>query len=147
MRSLIKTWTLANKCRSGLHFGIEVDRSRPNLTNLRFADDIVLVAASRSDIIKMITHLRCEAEKFGLKVHLGKTKILTNCTDTVQQRDADVCGDKVHVVPPGECERYLGKLVCLEASQEAELKNRIGCTHPIATCSFQMHQFRSPSSL
>ena len=48
------------------------------LTNLRFADDIRLYASSRPDVKKMLAHVREEAAKYGLKMHMGKTKVLFN---------------------------------------------------------------------
>ena len=47
------------------------------LTNIRFADDVLIVVTSRPDVKKMIADVRREALTFGLKMHAGKTKILT----------------------------------------------------------------------
>ena len=63
---------------NGAYFGMVVDDPKDPLTNLRFADDVILVATSRSDVSKMIADLSSEAGKYGLSLHMGKTKILTN---------------------------------------------------------------------
>jgi hypothetical protein len=76
--SLKRKWHDANKRRSGQYFGIVIDSTEDPLTNLRFADDVLLFAHTRQDVAKMITNLKDEAAKYGLKLHLGKTKILTN---------------------------------------------------------------------
>ena len=71
--SLKRKWHDANKRRNGQYFGVVIDSSEDPLTNLRFADDVLLFANTRQDIAKMITHLKDEAAKYGLKLHLGKT--------------------------------------------------------------------------
>ena len=64
--------------KSGQYFGIVIDDPESPLSNLRFADDILLFANSSPDLTKMIAHLQDEAAKYGLRMHLGKTKILSN---------------------------------------------------------------------
>ena len=51
---------------------------RPN--NLRFADDVLLVAKKRPHLVKLLEDLQQEALRYGLELHPDKTKILTNCT-------------------------------------------------------------------
>ena len=58
---------------SGLDLG-----QKERLTNLRFADDVLLVASSRSQLQNMIEGLMVEASAVGLEMHMGKTKILSN---------------------------------------------------------------------
>ena len=48
------------------------------LTNLRFADDALLVAGTLDHVERMLGGLSEEAEKSGLCLHLDKTKILHN---------------------------------------------------------------------
>eukprot|EP00973_Karenia_brevis_P081242 11263927-Karenia_brevis.AAC.1 len=59
----------------GIKFSIHDQLS---LTNLRFADDVLLLATSRSHLVKMIEELLVATHSVGLEVHTGKTKILTN---------------------------------------------------------------------
>ena len=90
MRNLKKKWALTNKKRCGLQFGMPIYQCSENLTNLRFADDILLIATSRSDIAKMVSHLKDEASKYGLKMHTGKTKVLTNSRSRRSWRDIEL---------------------------------------------------------
>ena len=61
-------------------FGIDVSASEgERLTNLRFADDVLLVAQSLSELKQMISDMRQAAQKRGLELHPDKTKILSNC--------------------------------------------------------------------
>ena len=48
------------------------------LTNLRFADDVLLFATSLPQLKTMIKELRDEAQRVGLELHPDKTKILHN---------------------------------------------------------------------
>eukprot|EP00973_Karenia_brevis_P056631 7878455-Karenia_brevis.AAC.1 len=94
------------------------------LSNLRFADDILLLATSRADVAKMILHLRDEASKFGLRLHLGKTKILTNSSRERDRRNVDIDGDVVSVLDVDAWEKYLGRRVTMHEAQQVELDFR-----------------------
>ena len=48
------------------------------LTNLRFADDVMLFATSKEQIRKMMCEFKRATEKVGLRIHPDKTKILSN---------------------------------------------------------------------
>lgn len=52
------------------------------MSNLRFADDIVLISDSVDDMLKMLEDLRKESSRIGLKMNVGKTKIMTNIPDS-----------------------------------------------------------------
>ena len=123
-RSLKQRWNGLNLRRTRHYYGIVIDDAADPLTNLRFADDVLLVAQSRQDAAKMLTDLKHEAAKYGLVVHLGKTKILAtrdeHCGGTV-----DIAGSCVDVLPPTASERYLGKKLCMDSFHDAELGNRL----------------------
>ena len=54
------------------------DHDRDCLTNLRFADDVMLFATSKEQIRKMMCEFKKASEKVGLRIHPDKTKILSN---------------------------------------------------------------------
>ena len=93
-RTLKKKWQTLNCRRAGQWFGIVIDNIDDPLFNLRFADDVLLVAQNKNDAAKMIAHLAEEALKYGLKLHLGKTRILHNTTDAKAQSSAKDCVTK-----------------------------------------------------
>eukprot|EP00959_Pyramimonas_sp_CCMP1952_P010813 226638-Pyramimonas_sp.AAC.1 len=68
MRRLRTKW---NHHNMGLRLQPE-DHDR--LNNLRFADDLLLVATSPSDIGTMLADLSAEASVIGLTLHPDKTK-------------------------------------------------------------------------
>ena len=56
--------------------GFNVDGEK--LTDLRFADDVALIANSVADMEVQLNNLNRESIKIGLKMHKGKTKYMTN---------------------------------------------------------------------
>ena len=68
-------WTAANRRRKGAKIGIEMGAEY--LMNLRFADDVVLVAQNKSDIKKMLNDFSACAKPYGLNINFAKTKVLT----------------------------------------------------------------------
>ena len=60
------------------------------LTNMRFADDVLLFATSKEQLQKMVRELKRSTEKVGLRIHPGKTKILSNqSSDTRKDIEID----------------------------------------------------------
>ena len=54
------------------------DHDHDCLTNLRFADDVLLFATSKEQIRKMMCEFKKATGKVGLRIHPDKTKILSN---------------------------------------------------------------------
>ena len=48
-----------------------------NINNLRYADDTILIAESEEEL-KSLLKVKEESEKFGLKLNIQKTKIMTS---------------------------------------------------------------------
>ena len=109
-------------------YGIQVGvGGEDRLTNLRFADDILLIATSTAMIRDMVAELQKVAAGVGLQLHMGKTKILTNefgrkslCRDC-----CDVNGEGIEILAAGDPTMYLGRSLSLIDTQAAELENRI----------------------
>ena len=75
-------------------FGLDVSAAdSERLTNLRFADDVLLIANSLSALREMISDMIECAAKRGLKLHPDKTKILSN----VQQRRGEAASSTASV--------------------------------------------------
>ena len=55
---------------------LSLESSGDLLINIRFADDIFLVAQSKCDIETMIGNFVSYANKFSLKLEFGKTKVM-----------------------------------------------------------------------
>ena len=123
-RSLTDKWRNLNSRRKGQYYGFVIDDPEDPMTNLRFADDVLLLGQSPRDIRNMLEHLRLAAETYGLKLHMGKTKVFTTAP-----RNRKTClkigEDTIDVLSGEASERYLGRKLCLASFHEAELDNRI----------------------
>ena len=49
-----------------------------NVNNLRYADDITLMAESKEDLKSLLMRMKEESEKAGLKLNIEKTKIMAS---------------------------------------------------------------------
>ena len=56
--------------------GIEI--ARRNINNLRYADDITLMAESEEELKTLMVKVKEESEKVGLKLNIQKTKIMAS---------------------------------------------------------------------
>ena len=49
-----------------------------NINNLRYADDITLMAESKEELKSLLMKVKAESEKVGLKLNIQKTKIMAS---------------------------------------------------------------------
>ena len=49
-----------------------------NINNLRYADDTTLMAESEEELKSLLTKVKVESEKVGLKLNIQKTKIMAS---------------------------------------------------------------------
>ena len=49
-----------------------------NINNLRYADDITLMAESKEELKSLLMKVKEESEKVGLKFNIRKTKIMAS---------------------------------------------------------------------
>ena len=49
-----------------------------NINNLRYADDITLMAESEEELKSLLMKVKVESEKVGLKLNIQKTKIMAS---------------------------------------------------------------------
>ena len=52
--------------------------ARRNINNLRYADDITLMAENEEELKSLLMKVKEESEKFGLKLNIQKTKIMAS---------------------------------------------------------------------
>ena len=76
-------------CQLGI--GLNIDDH--HLSNLRFADDILLLATNKDDVIAMLEILILELEDIGLILNPNKTKILTTISANGRDAAANYLGD------------------------------------------------------
>ena len=108
--------------------GVRMQSGGRSLTNLRFADDVILFASSLRQISKMLGEVQQEARKTGLELHPDKTKILHNQRhrrihqnpETVRINDS-----LIEVLPPKGSQKYLGRKLTFEQPHHTEIDSRI----------------------
>ena len=67
--------------------GIKVDRR--NISNLRYADNTILMAESEEELKSLLLKVKGESEKIGLKLSIQKTKIMASGPITSWQIDGE----------------------------------------------------------
>ena len=55
---------------------VRIRIARRNINNLRYADDITLMAESDEELKSLLMKVKEESEKVGLKLNIQKTKIM-----------------------------------------------------------------------
>ena len=98
------------KCWAGwAQAGIKI--ARRNINNLRYADDTTLKAESEEELKSLLTKVKEESEKAGLKLNIQKIKIMASCPissvqfssvqfSSVNQSSQNLC-DSMDCITPG----------------------------------------------
>ena len=56
----------------------EINTAGRNINNLRYADDTTLMAESEEELKSLLTKVKEESEKDGLKLNIQKTKVMAS---------------------------------------------------------------------
>ena len=60
-----------------------------NINNLRYADDITLMAGSKEELKSLLMKVKGESEKVGLKLNIQKTKMMASGPITSWEIDGE----------------------------------------------------------
>lgn len=105
-----------------MHLGWSTDEK---LTNLRFADDILITARTLPQVKKMLQDVADAAKEVGLELHPDKTKILHNSVGYgVGAKTAEIRNMTIEILDKTQKAMYLGRMLKPTEMQEEELKNR-----------------------
>ena len=77
---------MRNTGLEGTQAGIKI--ARRNINNLRYADDITLMAESE-ELKSLLMKVKEESEKVGLKLHIQKKKIMASAPITSWEIDGE----------------------------------------------------------
>ena len=92
------------------------------LTNLRFADDLLLIGRSCQQAQRMLT----EVAKYSLEVHPDKTKVMWNGIGRGTKSTYITIGSTLfEVFPPSATTDYLGRSFSFTDTYDVELRSRI----------------------
>ena len=92
-----------------------------NMNNLRYADDITLMAESQEELKSLLMKVKEEREQGGLKLNIQKTKIMASSPNTSWQEDGETVeavtdflflGSKI--TADGDCSHEIKKSCFLE---------------------------------
>ena len=100
------------------------DNDHDCLTNMRFADDVFQFASSKEQLQKILCDFKHSTEKVRLKIHPGKTKILSNQSSN-SRKEFEIDNIKVEILTKEESTNYLGQAITFQQQETTEIKNRI----------------------
>src|SRR3989442_2132490 len=97
-----------------------------NITNLRYADDAVLVAEKMRKMQKMIDRLSTTCQAYGMEINVKKTKVM------IMNRTAKLKGIQRCIVLDGvpleqvSRFKYLGRWITEDARSDEDIRARVG---------------------
>ena len=116
-----KTFRAGKKRGMGTYLS---DNGHVCLTNMRFADDVFLFASSKEQLQKRLCDFKRSTEKVGLRIHPGKTKILSNQSSNIRE-EIEIDDIKVKIWTSEENTKYLGQMMTFQQQETTEIRNRI----------------------
>ena len=93
--------------------GIKI--ARKNINNLKYADNITLMAESEEELKSLLMKVKEESEKVGLKLNIQKTKIMASGPITSRQIDGKTVTDFI----------FLGSKITADGDCSHEIKRRL----------------------
>ena len=94
------------------------------LTNLRFADDVLLFSTSPQQLQKMMCYFKHSTARVGLKIHPEKTNILNNQSSN-RRRKVTINNIEVEILPVKECAKFHGQTITFQQQETTEIRGRI----------------------
>ena len=79
--------------------GAGIKIARRNINNLRYADDINLMAQSEKELKSLLMKVKEESEKVGLNLNIQKMKIMASGPITSWQIDGETVADFIFLAP------------------------------------------------
>ena len=86
-----------------------------NFNNLRYADDITLMAESEEELKRLLMKVKGESEKASLKLNVQKTMIMASSPITSWQTDGDTVADFI----------FLGSKITADGDWSHEINRRL----------------------
>ena len=115
LQSSLKKFTERWQKKKGMGIFLS-DHDHDCLTNLRFADDVLLFVTSKDQLQKMLYEFKESTEKVGRRIYTGKTKVLSNqssfCSETKKMQIDDIL---IEILTRSESVRYSGQLFTFQA--------------------------------
>ena len=88
-----------------------------NINNLRYANDITLMAESEEELKSLLMKVKVESEKVGLKLNIQKTKIMASSPISSWQIDGETVADFIFlgskITVDGDCSYKIKRCLLL----------------------------------
>src|SRR6218665_3818237 len=104
-----------------------VQRGGRRIINLRYADDIILIANTMEDLQTLMRRLNEAGRKFGLQINTSKTKVMTTTGATCQIRINEETLEQVDTF------MYLGSAITRDSDCATEIRMRLVKGYAVAT--------------
>ena len=98
---------------------VEIKIARRNINNLRYADDTTLMTENEETLESLLMKVKEESEKFGLKLHIQKTKIMASGPITSWQIDGETMETVTDLII------ILGSKITADGNCSLEIKRRL----------------------
>ena len=96
--------------------GIKI--SGRNINNLRYADDTTLITEREEELNRLLTNMKEEIEKAGLKLNIKKTKTMASSPITSWQTDGETMETVTDLI-------FLGSKITADGDCSLEIKRRL----------------------
>jgi len=110
-------------------FALVDDANQERLTNIRFADDLLIFGKTLHEAVSMVEKLVHILAEYGLEMNVKKTKLLSTTTISNETVLVDTSVGFLELVSAGSFHKYLGRSwpgnLCNRG--EAAVSHRIGC--------------------
>ena len=121
-----------------------------NINNLRYADDITLMAESEEGLKSLLIKVKEESEKVALKLNIQKTKIMASNPNTSWQIDGETTRDFIlggsKITADGDCSHEIKRRLLLGRSYDQPRQHIKKWRHYFANKSLSSQSYGFSSS-
>ena len=86
------------------------------MTNIRYADDIILIAGSASDLQELVARVQSASTEMGLRINVKKTAVMS--LNSLEKPEVSIYGERVQIV---NSFKYLGVIFTEEATEASPI--------------------------
>ena len=95
-----------------------IKMARRNVNKLTYANDAILMAESKEELKNILTRVKEESEKAGIKLNIQKTKIMASDPITSREKDGETMETVTDFI-------YLGSKITADGDYSCEIKRHL----------------------